>query len=64
MTAKELFDILEQAIHDGHGNAPVYFDTEGRTYNYHMAKVGSAYCQECFGPDTEVWITLHEERVK
>jgi len=43
MTAQELFNILEQAIHDGHGDALIYFDTEAKTYNYHMARIGSAY---------------------
>ena len=62
MTVKELFRILELAIHDGHEDAPIYFDTEARKYEYHMAKVGRAYCQEdIFEYGTSV-ITLHEER--
>lgn len=46
MTAQQLFDILEQAIHDGHGNALIYFDTEAKTFNYHMARIGSVYDQD------------------
>lgn len=61
MSACKLFWILFKAIVRGHGNAPVYFDTDARKFEYHMAKVGSAYCQ-----DTHIgegfWITLHEER--
>lgn len=60
MTAKELFDFLEQAIHDGYGHAEILFDTEGRTFNYDMAKIGSAYLITEFDPDRP-FISLHEK---
>jgi hypothetical protein len=63
MTAQELFNLLEQAIRDGHGNAPIYFDTEAKVWDYHMAKVGKAYCED-FGGQGNFWITLHEEDIK
>lgn len=67
MTAKQLFDILEQAIHDGHGDASVYFDTEGKNYDYHMAKIGSAYDiserMTRFMGEKKHMISLHEEQV-
>jgi hypothetical protein len=60
MTVNDLFKILELAVHDGRGDAPVYFDTDARNFEHHMAKVGSAYCQDVFGDGT-FWLTLHEE---
>lgn len=64
MTCRDLCHILLKAIEDGHGDAPVYFDTEARTFSYHMAKVGRAYCEDMssFMGNDEAWIILHEER--
>lgn len=62
MTAFKLWRILLKAIFLGHGSAPIYFDTEARKFNYHMAKIGSAYCQpDQSGSPAAWWITLHEE---
>ena len=61
MTAEQLFRILELAIHDGYGHAEILFDTEARKFDYHMAKVGSAYLQAEFDPDRP-YISLHEKR--
>lgn len=58
MTAKELADLLNKVVADGHGDCDVLFDTEARTFNYHMAKVGSAFFEnEAYGRPV---ITLHE----
>ena len=63
MTCRDLCHILLKAIEDGHGDAPVYFDTEARTFGYHMAKVGRAYVEPMTWAGEEgAWITLHEER--
>lgn len=61
MTAQQLFDFLEQIIHDGHGNARVLFDTEARTFNYRMAQIGSAYLEE--EPSTDgYFVNLGEKK--
>lgn len=59
MTAYKLWWVLLKAIFCGHGKAPVYFDTEARTFDYHMAKVSAAYCHDPQIGDGH-WITLHE----
>ena len=61
MTVEELFRVLELAIHDGYSNAEILFDTEARKFDYHMAKVGSAYLCTEFDPDRP-FIWLGEER--
>ena len=60
MTVEELFRELELAIHDGFGHAEVFFDTEAKTFDYHMAKVGSAYLEKESFAD-EPFFSLHEE---
>jgi hypothetical protein len=42
MTCKELWKQLEAIIVNGGGDAEVMFDTEARTFDYHMAVVGGA----------------------
>ncbi len=63
-TVQELYDFLAQVIKDGHGDAEILFDTEARTFNYHMAKVGSAYCQPEIweGLSVKGFVDLHEKR--
>lgn len=61
MTAKELYDFLGTVIFDGYGEAEVLFDTEARTFNYHMAKVGRAYLEIEPFPDRP-FVFLYEER--
>lgn len=61
MTAEELFRVLELAIHDGHGDAEVYFDTCGKTFEYHMAKVDAAYLENNSAVG-EPFINLTESR--
>jgi hypothetical protein len=60
MTTYRLFWILLKAICRGYGQSPVYFDTEARKFEYHMAKVGRAYCEDSQIGDG-FWIILHEE---
>lgn len=63
VSAYKLFWVLLKAIIRGHGKAPVYFDAEARKFDYHMACIGSAYCQLDHSESDEAWwITLHEER--
>lgn len=45
MTPLKLLWICFKACLRGHWNVPVYFDTEARKFDYHLAKVGSAYCE-------------------
>ena len=61
MIANELFRILALAIHDGHGDAMVLYDTEAQTFHCHMVPVDSAYCQEALG-DGEFFVTLHSKK--
>lgn len=61
MNIKELYCILDAAIEAGYGHAGILFDTEARTFDYHMAKVGSAYLETEFDPDRP-FLSLHEER--
>lgn len=57
-TVQELFDFLEQLIHDGKGGLPILFDTEAQTFNYHMAKIDRAYQEDEPYPHVQ----FHEER--
>lgn len=61
MTVKELRDFLDNAVFDGFGHAEILFDTEARTFNYHMAKVGAAYLETDIFPERP-FVSLHEER--
>lgn len=61
MTALELSKILEEAIQDGYGDAEILFDTEARTFDYHFAKVGSAFLEDRFDPNRPI-IVLGESR--
>jgi len=65
MKPSELIAVLQQAIDAGlDDETEIYFDTEGRAFTYHMAKVGKAY----FNNDEAVveavgrHISLHEAR--
>jgi len=60
-TVKELFDFLAPLVQDGKGYYPVYFDTEARTFEYHMARIGRAYAEEEAFPN-EPFVALHEVR--
>jgi hypothetical protein len=44
LTCTELVKILQEAI-DKHGDIPIYFDTEARTFNYHMALISRAFIE-------------------
>lgn len=53
----DLHQILTQLVQDGKGKWPVYFDTEARTFHYHMAEVGVAY----FELEPHPHLGLHEK---
>lgn len=55
MTGYELKWFLENLTHE-QLECPVYFDTEARTFDYHMAEIGTAYYEESVN-----MITLHEK---
>lgn len=61
MNVYKLCWVLLKAIARGHGTAPLFFDTEGRKFDYHLAYVGSAYCKKLYGIEGPWCITLHEE---
>jgi len=61
MTAQDLFDFLEHVIHNGGGNLPVYFDTEAREFNYHLASIDKAYCNNDESFEEMKHVCLHEE---
>ncbi len=50
MTIAELLKLLTEAVAKGHGDGPVYFDAEARTFNYHLVQIDSAHVDE--DPDT------------
>lgn len=43
MTVKELHKFLGKLMKEGREDAAIYFDTNAQHFEYHMAKVGSAY---------------------
>ena len=58
-TVEKLHEFLGQLMEkEGLAKEPVLFDTEGRTFNYHMAAVGRAY----FNKEPYAHIQLCEER--
>jgi hypothetical protein len=59
MTANQLCAFLEKVINDGYGHAEILFDTEAKTFDYHMAAVGSAYLETEPFPDRP-FVSLHE----
>lgn len=60
-TVQELRDYLDGLCQLGKGDLPILFDTEAKTYEYHMARVGDSYYQdEKF--DGVGFVSLHEER--
>ena len=62
MTGYSMLWLALKSVLRGHGNAPVFFDTEAREYRYHLAKIGRGYCQKVGCTKEEPWyITLHEE---
>jgi hypothetical protein len=61
MTALELLKVLQEAVDTGYGHAEILFDTEARTFDYHMAAVGKAYLETGFIPERP-YISLHEKR--
>lgn len=44
-TVEELFHVLERAIHDGHGKARIYFDSEARRFNVHLVNIEAAHLE-------------------
>lgn len=62
MTAQELLNYLAGLASEGYDlSVPVYFDTEARTFDYHMAKIGRAY-YETEGPNERPFLNLVEAR--
>ena len=58
MTAQELLNELEQVVRDGYGHAEVLFDTEAKTFDYHMARVKFASLETEFDPDRPIVILV------
>ena len=61
MKPSELIKVLQEAIDAGvDDTTEILFDTEARTFDYHMAKIDRAY----FEPDVleKPFISLHEKR--
>lgn len=40
-TVKELHQFLGKLVKLGKGDVPIYFDTDARTFEYHLAKIGA-----------------------
>lgn len=45
MTGKQLKEFLE-GLTEEQLELEVMFDTEGRTFDYHMARIDSVYCED------------------
>ena len=61
MKPSELIKVLQEAVDAGLDDETIIlFDTEARTFDYHMAKVGSAYFENQGGMEYP-FIDLHEE---
>ena len=63
MKPSELIKVLQQVVDAGlDDETEILFDTEARTFKYHMAKIGSAYfdpkINEAMG---QSMVTLHED---
>lgn len=62
-TVKELHEYLDGLIQIGKGSLPIYFDTEARTFNYHMAKIGGASYDPEYGEAVGFeFVELFEDR--
>lgn len=62
MKPSELIKILQEAVDAGcDDTARILFDTEARTFDYHMAEIGTAY----FEPEIDETpiISLHEKNI-
>jgi hypothetical protein len=61
-TVAELYEYLSGLMQIGKGDLPIYFDTEARTFNYHMAQIGDAYYDKeaCEAVGKE-FVSLHEK---
>jgi hypothetical protein len=57
MTVSELCHFLMDLIKQNKGHLPIYFDTEARTFDFHMARIGSAFCEE----EPIEHVALHED---
>ena len=42
MKIKELAELLNELVEEGYGEGRILFDTEGKTFDYHMAQIGGA----------------------
>jgi len=58
MTAQELFYELAEVVKSGYGHAEVLFDTEARTFEYHMAQVKFASLETEFDPDRPIVVLV------
>ena len=47
MKPSQLIEVLQEAIDAGcDDTTEIFFDTDARNFNYHMAKIGSAFFEE------------------
>jgi hypothetical protein len=57
----ELIKVLQEAVDAGCDDTTrILFDTEARTFNYHMAEIGTAYF--VLEIDETPFISLHEKK--
>lgn len=62
MNVYQLFWFALKAILRGRGSAPVWFDTEARTYEYHYARVSSINYIGGPGSGEEIGVSLYEDK--
>jgi hypothetical protein len=61
MTVQDLFNLTRTLIQQGKGNIPIYFDTEARKFDYHLAKVGSGSVEQTPEPRLCLFEAPHAE---
>jgi hypothetical protein len=60
-TVKQMYEFTKKLVEEGKGDAIILFDTEAKTYDYHMAEVGRGFYED----DVAVgypFVSLHERR--
>lgn len=66
MTLLDLKKKIDEEVEKGHGDTPVYFDTEAGSFYSHLVDIDSAYFEdnkEC-GMDEKLFILYTEAPIK
>ncbi len=66
MTLNQLIDQLQAMVHESppRGELPLYFDTDARKFDYHMARIGSVFCEDSPEMEGMQGIFFYEKRYR